>query len=664
MGRFSKVLVANRGEIACRVIEGAGSAGYQTVAVYSDADRAARHVTLADEAVRLGPAPVGESYLVIDKIIDAARRSGADAIHPGYGFLAENAEFAQACADAGIVFIGPSPEAITLMGNKRQSKIKMIDAGVPCVPGYEGGDQDDAVLTAEAEKIGVPVMIKAAAGGGGRGMRLCDDASKLGDMIRSARSEAQNAFGNGELILEKAVVGARHVEIQVFGDTHGHVIHLVERDCSVQRRNQKIVEESPSPAVDPDLRARMGEAAVSAARSINYVGAGTVEFLLGADGAFYFLEMNTRLQVEHPVTELVTGIDLVAWQLRIAQGDPLPLAQDAVEQRGHAIEVRLCAEDPRTGYVPQTGPIAAWTIPSGEGIRVDHGLLPDGEISPYYDSMVAKVIAWGEDRESARTRLLRALAATRLHGVVSNLDLLKDILAEPHFAAGDFHTGYMPQHFSEQSLAELAPEPLLYALAALAIYRSDAASLQAQAELPTELADWHSAPGGDIGMTVAWDAQRHAITLVHARGGRYMVTLADEQHEFIVEASGADYTRLQIDGVSARIEYTRVGDALWLTAQGRSYCFRDVTLEPAQAAAPGADGRIVASSDGKLLDVRVQAGDSVEAGQTVAVLEAMKMEFQLTTPVAGEVESVEAAAGDQVSNRQLLVKIQPASDAG
>ena len=664
MGRFTKVLVANRGEIACRVIQGARGAGYRTVAVYSDADRLARHVTLADEAVRLGPAPVGESYLVIDKIIEAARRSGADAIHPGYGFLAENAGFAQPCADAGLRFIGPSPDAITLMGNKRQAKIKMIDANVPCVPGYEGGDQDDAVLTDEAQKIGVPVMIKAAAGGGGRGMRLCEDAAQLGEMIRSARSEAENAFGNGELILEKAVVGARHVEIQVFGDSHGTVVHLGERDCSVQRRNQKIVEESPSPVVDAELRAKMGAAAVAAAQSIDYVGAGTVEFLLGADGEFYFLEMNTRLQVEHPVTELVTGIDLVDWQLRIAQGDPIPLQQSEIRQTGHAIEVRLCAEDPRTGYVPQTGPIQAWVIPEGEGLRVDHGLLADGEISPYYDSMVAKIIAFGHDRESARSRLARALSNTRLHGVVSNLDLLKDILDEPDFAAGDFHTGYMPAHFDEAQLAARVPGPLQYALAALAIYRSDGASLAQQAALPAELSDWHSAPGGTIGMTVAWGEERQAVTLVHDSARHYVITLDGEAHEFVVEGSGDGYTRLQMDGVAARIDYTRAGDDLWLTAQDRSFCFRDVTLEPAQAVAPGADGRILATSDGRLLEVRVAAGEAVEAGQTVAVLEAMKMEFQLKTPVAGQVESVEAAGGDQVANRQLLVKIQPASEDG
>ena len=658
MARFTKVLVANRGEIACRVITGTQAAGYPAVAVYSEADANARHVQLADQAVCIGPPPVGESYLCIDKIIDAAKATGADAIHPGYGFLAENAEFAQACADAGIVFVGPSPDAITLMGNKRQSKIKMIDAGVPCVPGYEGGDQDDEVLIAEAEKIGVPVMIKAAAGGGGRGMRLCDDAAKLGEMIASARSEAKNAFGNGELILEKAVVGARHVEIQVFGDTHGTVVHLGERDCSVQRRNQKIVEESPSPAVDDGLRARMGEAAVNAAKSIDYVGAGTVEFLLAADGAFYFLEMNTRLQVEHPVTELVTGIDLVDWQLRIAQGHPIPVAQDAIRQTGHAIEVRLCAEDPAEGYMPQTGRILDWTPPTGDGVRVDHGLSADGEISPYYDSMVAKVIAYGHDREAARNRLVRALRDCRFHGVISNQDLLIDILEEDDFAGGDFHTGYMPSHFPESELAERRPGAALHALAGLMLYLDDTAGLQAAAGLPSELSDWHSAPGGAIQLKLAWRDTTTEMTLVHQGHGHYRIALDDETHDFVVEASAPGWARLQVDGVASRARYSRAGNVIWLSAQGRTTRFEDQTLAPAAAAAPGADGRILATSDGRILDVKVGEGDSVEPGQTIAVLEAMKMEFQLTTPVPGKVTAVDVAAGDQVANRQLLVSIE------
>lgn len=448
MPKFSKVLVANRGEIACRVIAGAQAAGYPAVAVYSDADAKARHVQLADEAVRIGPPPVGESYLLIDTIIEAAKASGADAIHPGYGFLAENAEFSQACTDAGIVFIGPSPDAITLMGNKRQSKIKMIDAGVPCVPGYEGGDQDDDNLVAEAEKIGVPVMIKAAAGGGGRGMRLCDDAAKLGELIASARSEAQNAFGNGELILEKAVVGARHVEIQVFGDHHGTVVHLGERDCSVQRRNQKIVEESPSPVVDADLRARMGQAAVNAAQSINYVGAGTVEFLLAADGAFYFLEMNTRLQVEHPVTEMITGVDLVREQIRIANGERLSFKQDDLTLSGHAIECRINAENPRT-FMPSPGLIQTYHPPGGLGVRMDSAVYAGYTIPPFYDSLIGKLIVHGSDRDDCLMRLYRALYECAIDGVETTLPLFEDLLENDDFKAANYDIHWL-EHFLEQ----------------------------------------------------------------------------------------------------------------------------------------------------------------------------------------------------------------------
>ena len=357
---FSKVLVANRGEIAWRIMRTARAMGYRTVAVYSDADKEAPHVAFADEAVRIGPPPVGESYLKIENILEAARKSGADAVHPGYGFLSENSAFAKACEKAGLVFIGPPPAAIAAMGNKATAKRRMIEARVPCVPGYQGPDQSDANLEQEAKKIGLPVMVKAAAGGGGRGMRLVTSESELGDAISTARAEAESAFGSGELILEKAVVDARHVEIQVFADAHGNVIHLGERDCSVQRRHQKVIEEAPSPVVNAELRARMGAAAVAAARAIGYRGAGTVEFLLGADGAFYFLEMNTRLQVEHPVTEEITGLDLVEWQLRVARGEKLPLAQDQVTLSGHAIEVRLYAEDPYAGFLPQTGRVDVW----------------------------------------------------------------------------------------------------------------------------------------------------------------------------------------------------------------------------------------------------------------------------------------------------------------
>ncbi len=449
---FSKILVANRGEIAWRIMRTAKAMGYRTVAVYSDADKDAPHVAFADEAVRIGPPLVGESYLSIDRILEAAHKSGADAVHPGYGFLSENEAFAAACEKAGLVFIGPPPAAIAAMGNKAAAKRRMIDAGVPCVPGYQGADQSDANLEKEARKIGLPVMVKAAAGGGGRGMRLVEREADLQEAIRTARTEAESAFGSGELILEKAVIDARHVEIQVFADAHGNVIHLGERDCSVQRRHQKVIEEAPSPAVNADLRGRMGAAAVAVARAIDYRGAGTVEFLLGADGAFYFLEMNTRLQVEHPVTEAITGQDLVAWQLKVASGEKLPLTQAQVKFSGHAIEVRLYAEDAYAGFLPQTGRIDVWRPASGPGIRVDHGMKAGLAISPFYDPMIAKVIAHGGTREEARLRLIHALRKTVVLGPTTNRHFLIRLLEHPEFVAGRATTAFIGKHFSGEAI--------------------------------------------------------------------------------------------------------------------------------------------------------------------------------------------------------------------
>ncbi|WP_372653039.1 acetyl-CoA carboxylase biotin carboxylase subunit, partial [Alcanivorax borkumensis] len=465
---FEKILIANRGEIACRVIATAQSLGYRTVAVYSEADAGARHTALADEAVCIGPALASSSYLNMDALLAACKQTGADAVHPGYGFLSENAAFSKACKDAGITFIGPDEGAIQLMGSKRLSKIAMQEAGVPCIPGYQGEEQSDERLQQEAERIGLPLMIKASAGGGGRGMRVVTDASDISAQLKSARQEAKSAFGSDELILERAVLQPRHVEIQVFGDRHGNVIHLGERDCSVQRRHQKVVEEAPSPAVDESLRQRMGEAAVQAAKACQYVGAGTVEFLLAPQGDFFFLEMNTRLQVEHPVTELVTGLDLVAWQIKVARGEALPLTQDQVQLTGHAMEVRLYAEDPAQNYMPQTGPILRWQPASGDGIRVDHGLMEGTEIGSHYDPMLAKIIAVGDSREDARRRLIRAVQDTTLMGVNDNREFLAAILAHPVFARGDATTAFIGEDFADDSsLAGSAPDKTLWALAAL-----------------------------------------------------------------------------------------------------------------------------------------------------------------------------------------------------
>jgi geranyl-CoA carboxylase alpha subunit len=661
--RFDKVLVANRGEIAVRVIRGAKRLGYRTVAVYSDADADALHVLEADEAVHIGPSPAAESYLRIDRILEAAKTSGAQAIHPGYGFLSEREAFAQAVQDAGLVFIGPDPASIEAMGNKSASKIRMIAAGVPCVPGYQGDDQSDETLAAEASRAGLPVMIKAAAGGGGRGMRLVHDEAALIENIRSARSEAENAFGSGQLLVEKAVMDARHVEIQVFGDRHGNVIHLGERDCSVQRRNQKVVEEAPSPAVDEALRAKMGAAAVAAAKAVNYVGAGTVEFMLARDGAFYFLEMNTRLQVEHPVTELVYGVDLVEWQLRVAQGEPLPMTQDEVlvRRRGWAIEVRLCAEDPLQNYLPQTGAVLGWQPASGAGIRVDSYLQEGQAISPYYDSMQAKLISWGEDRETARSRLIHALDETKLLGVVSNKEYLRRILAHEAFASGDFSTGFIGRYFPVETVAAMQPSRRHFALAAVALYMDEAFALAQTHSLAPEFIGWHSSHESPADYRLKWREHTQELDVLVHDGHVFHIVSGGETLVIDVVRNLAHEFHYICDGVQGRARTARDGDRMWLDAEGAVYCYEDVTLAPAAAVAAGSDGRLLAHSDGKVVAVHVQAGDVVSKGQTLAVLEAMKMEFQLALPVAGKVIAVGVAPGQQVKNRQLLLQVEPAA---
>ncbi|MBP6770871.1 MAG: acetyl-CoA carboxylase biotin carboxylase subunit, partial [Reyranella sp.] len=465
---FRKILIANRGEIALRIIRTARAMGYRTVAVFSSADENARHVREADQAVHIGDVLPAQSYLNIAAIIEAAAISGADAVHPGYGFLAENAGFARACRAAGLVFIGPSPEAIAAMGNKAGAKQLMSEAGIPCIPGYQGADQSEATLQAAADAIGYPVMIKATAGGGGRGMRLVAGAGEFLPALRSARSEAQGAFGNAEVIVERAIIEPRHIEIQILADRHGQAIHLGERDCSVQRRHQKVVEEAPSPAVGAALRERMGAAAVAAVKAIGYEGAGTVEFLLDASGEFHFMEMNTRLQVEHPVTEAITGLDLVELQLRIASGEPLPLTQDDVRLNGHAIEVRLCAEDVARGFMPQSGTMTLWEMPGR--IRVDDALESGGEISPYYDSMIAKLIGHGASREEARRKLLAALEDTAALGVRTNQKFLASCLEHPVFAAGEASTAFIDRHGEELLQGDSEVDSRAHALGAALLY--------------------------------------------------------------------------------------------------------------------------------------------------------------------------------------------------
>ncbi len=645
---FTKVLIANRGEIACRIMRTAQAQGYDTVAVYSEADADAPHVRMADQAVCIGGAPVGESYLNMAAILEAAARTGADAVHPGYGFLAENATFAQACADAGVTFIGPSPRAIALMGNKRLAKLRMAEAEVPCVPGYSGTAQDDPTLAAEGEIIGFPLMVKAAAGGGGRGMRLVEAAADLPAAISGARSEAENAFGSGELILERAVVEPRHVEIQIFADRHGNCLHLGERDCSIQRRHQKVVEEAPSPAVDDALRAEMGRAAVMAARAIDYVGSGTVEFLLGPDDTFYFLEMNTRLQVEHPVTEMITGLDLVAWQLDIANGATLPLSQDEIRFDGHAIEVRLYAEDPYAGFLPQTGVVAAWR-PSAE-VRVDGGIAQGQVISPFYDAMVAKVIAHGRSREEARRRLIRGLAGTTLLGVPNNRGFLLDVLRHDNFRDGAATTAFIPTHFPDPQRPQ--PDATARALAAVLLYRHGA----------REQIGWRPASP----MAVAIDLRSGNMQYpcrVMAAADSYRVELGDEVVELTLSSIQDAWIRFESGGISQGAAFAFDGDDLHLDLAGVSHGFFEFT--PALASAKGRDGngRLTAPMAGRIVAVRARVGDDVVKGQILVILEAMKMEHEIKAPGDGVLGSVLVATGDQVEPKQILAMVIPPETA-
>jgi geranyl-CoA carboxylase alpha subunit len=654
MVRFDTLLVANRGEIACRVIRSARALGLRTVAVYSDADAHAQHVRNADAAVRIGAGPARDSYLDIDRILDACRRSGAQAVHPGYGFLSENAAFARACRDAGIVFVGPAPEAIDALGNKSAAKRIARSIGVPCLPGYVGDDQALDVLVAQAREIGPPLMIKAAAGGGGRGMRRCDDVADtaaLGALLVSARTEALAAFGNGDLLLERRVDDARHVEIQVFGDTHGDCIHLGERDCSTQRRNQKVLEEAPAPGVSDALRSRMGDAAVRLAREVAYVGAGTVEFLLGADGAFWFLEMNTRLQVEHPVTEAITGLDLVAWQLRIAQRERLPLAQEDVRWTGHAIEARLCAEDAFGGFVPQVGPIHAWHLPDGPGVRVDHGLSDTAGVSPFYDSMIAKVVAYGADREQARARLLGALAGTSVLGLRTNRDYLLACLHAPAFATPALSTGWLER----ASLGWTAPVPQADWIAVAAALRLHRAS-----EGHGPFACWASAGRRESPMRLEAGGGVHLLRLAYGQNAPIEVVFEDGRRIAVsVERDDGRTVDVTVDGIRRTVAASLRGGRGWLDADGLSDAFADLTDLPRDASTDTAGGSVVSRMHGLLASLAVVPGQRVERGTFLLSIEAMKMEHRFEAPVGGTVVEVGATAGTQVSPGRLLVRIEP-----
>jgi geranyl-CoA carboxylase alpha subunit len=661
---YDSILVANRGEIAARIIRTAGGLGFRTIAVYSEADVASPHVAAADDAVLIGPAPVADSYLSIDRILAAAKESGAEAIHPGYGFLSENADFARACEKAGLVFIGPPADAIDLMGNKAEAKRRMLEAGVPCVPGYEGKEQADDVFAKAADEIGYPVMVKAAAGGGGRGMRLVADKAELAAGLDLARSEASNAFGSGELILEKAIDRPRHVEVQVFADNYGEVVHFGERDCSVQRRHQKVVEEAPCPVLTEELREAMGAAAVEAARSIGYRGAGTVEFLLDENGQFYFLEMNTRLQVEHPVTELVTGFDLVGLQIAVSQGEPLDLEQEDIEMIGHAIEVRLYAEDPAAGFLPSTGSIDLWSAPSGEGVRVDAGIDTGLAVSPFYDAMVAKIMAWGETRDVARRRLLDALGRTVLFGVANNRDFLMATLANETFAAGEATTAFIADEFPDAELQRIAAvDPCLLAAGAVVHYEHECSVARSLARsAAAELRNWSSS--GTLTTRYLYQAQggEFDVCVVPLGGDLYTIRCGDEEISLRVTERQAGVTNVIVDGRKQRVLYQipEVG-RVHVAIEGRSATLMNRLASGAKAAEAEGHGSVRAPMHGVLLELHVSTGQGVTKGDRLAVLEAMKMQHEITAEIDGVVGEVFATAGVQIAADDLILEIEAAT---
>ena len=662
MTPFESLLIANRGEIACRIMRTAQRMGISTAAVYSEADKDAPHVRMADTSFLLGPAPVAESYLSIERVLEAARQMGAQAIHPGYGFLSENAAFAAQCANEGFIFVGPNVEAIKLMGDKAQSKRRMIEAGVPCIPGYQGEDQSEETLLAEAGKIGFPLMVKASAGGGGRGMRLVENKKDLAAAIKLARSEAENAFGSGDLILERAVMQPRHVEIQIFADQYGNTIHLGERDCSVQRRHQKVIEEAPCTVMTEPLREAMGQAAVSAARDVDYVGAGTVEFLLDDGGNFYFLEMNTRLQVEHPVTEIVTGLDLVELQLKTAMGAALALKQDDVVLKGHAIEARLYAEDVHQGFLPATGPVDFWQPATGEGIRIDDGIATGGEVSPFYDPMLAKIIGYGHSRDEARQRLITALAQSHLFGLVSNKRFLMAVLERSDFIEGRATTAFIAENFSEDDLAGKPVSAEAYAVAGVLLFEYQRrASTALSTGVPEALLNWF----GSTAMATPFQFEADgsvANVLVTPNSPRgYAVVVNGETLEITVEHFIDHQARCLVDGRRVTVVFNvpegSHGTRIQMDWHGETYDFTNLAGITASALSAVGEGAIVAPMHGLLIEVAVKVGDVISRGDRLGVLEAMKMQHELSADVDGVVSEVHFAQGDQVAADALLLQI-------
>jgi 3-methylcrotonyl-CoA carboxylase alpha subunit len=664
---FGKLLIANRGEIACRIMRTARRLGIATVAVYSEADRDALHVRSADEAVAIGPAPARASYLNIDAIIDAARASGAEAVHPGYGFLSENPDFAEVCAAAGIVFVGPPAAAIRAMGSKAAAKALMARHGLPLVPGYHGDQQQPARLFDEATRLGFPVLIKASAGGGGRGMRVVEKAEAFLPALESARREATSAFGDDRVLLERYLARPRHIEVQVFADSHGNFVHLFERDCSIQRRYQKVVEEAPAPGLDAEQRREMGQAAITAARAVGYVGAGTVEFITEGEDAFYFMEMNTRLQVEHSVTEAVTGQDLVEWQLRVAAGEPLPLAQQELACHGHAIEARLYAEDPERNFLPQTGVLHGLRLAPADLARVDAGVAEGDAVTPHYDPMLAKIIVHGDDRAAALRRLRRALAATAVLGVTTNLGFLARLAAHLKFAAAALDTGFIDRH-RDVLAAPAAPAPDL-ALAAATLLRLEAHAAASRRDPADPFSPWARGDSWRLAglgrqQVVLQDGMAERTVRAAAEGdgwrldidGRSLIAAARRQDD------GA--LLLRLDGETRRLLVLEHAGEVAVFAEGGSWRFAEIDPLAARAGEDPSGGRLTSPMPGRVTQLYVAAGDVVSRGAALAVVEAMKMEHTIRAAADGVVAAVHVRVGDQVEEGVELIALAAPDEAG
>lgn len=659
--RFRTLLIANRGEIAARVIRTARAMGLRTVAVYSEADRDAMHVALADEAVLLGPARVRDSYLNVERLIEAARKTGAEAIHPGYGFLSENAEFAQACFDAGLVFVGPTAEMMTAMGSKSGSKALMEKAGVPLVPGYHGEAQDDATLSKAADKIGFPILVKASAGGGGRGMRIVRSAAELAPAIVSAKREAKAAFGDDRMLIEKYVDNPRHIEVQIIGDSHGNLLSLFERECTLQRRHQKVIEEAPSPTLNAAQRETVCAAARKAAGAVNYVGAGTIEFVSDGKDVF-FIEMNTRLQVEHPVTELITGIDLVEWQLRVAFGEALPLKQDEIKLKGHAVEARVYAENPTKNFMPSVGTISTWRLPAETGgLRIDAGYREGDAVSPYYDAMLAKMIAWAPTRDAAIDRLNRGLEDSDVRGIVTNIPFLSALITHPKVRANAIDTGFIERELSVLTSASPAPGELELCAAVAAIVNDERQASQGEANSPWQTFGWM--PVGRRQRSFAFRVGHGPELEIMLNYGSGPSTLVIGEHElaFTVAPKDGGFD-LTLDGVKSSVAAVIDGHELYLRTRNGRFDLHWVDPFGGESEEHVGEDKIAAPLPGTVVAVLAEEGAKLEKGAPILTLEVMKMEQTLRAPYAGVLKSIKCKVGDIVQEGVELAVVEPSGE--